>query len=190
MAYNVDRWAPNPANYMTCYIYNMITDEKIIFKTLPENVSESYSSDWQNTDVMGRTAPYIAYNMSSARTVNYTVMLERDILGDQFQSTIDQCIRLIYPKFMSGGVVAPPYCYVRFGGMVNMFAVVNDVSVDWSGSIIGHTYASTTENKYNMDANSNVFSQADVSFGFTELRTGGQGLPTGDNLRRLTGNYF
>lgn len=190
MAYNVDQWAPSPADYMTCYLYNMLTDEKIIFKTLPESVSESYSADWQMTDIMGRSAPYAAYIGSAARTVSYSVTLMRDILGSSFKSTVERCIRLVYPKYVNGGVVAPPFCYVRFGGMISMFAIVNDVSVEWSGSIIGHTYGSTVKNKTNFDANENLYSQADISFSFTELRVDGQGLPTGDNLRRLTGKYF
>lgn len=190
MAYNVSRWAPNPDNYITCYVYNMITDEKIIFKTVPENISESYSADWQSTDIMGRSAPYLAYVSSAARTVSYSVILTRDILGELYKSTVEKCIRLVYPKYMNGGVVAPPFCYVRFGSMVYMFAVVNDVSVEWSGPFIGDTYSSTVDNKQDIDANDNLFSQAEISFSFTELRTDGQGLPTGNNLRRLTGKYF
>lgn len=183
MASYVGEWTKNkPQEYMTCYIYDLLNDRKIEFKTLPENVSENFASEWSSESVMGRSAPYLAFNGNPSRTVDYSVTLNRDILGDpDFQNTINKCKMLVYPNYVGGGIVTPPYCYVRFGGMIKMFAVVDSVSVSWEGSIISDnsTQYRTVESS---DPNLNLFSQAEISFSFTEIRTRGQFLPTGNSL--------
>lgn len=174
MPSDVGSWAPSPSNYMTCYIYNLLTNEKIVFQTLPDDVSESYSGEWQSTDVMGRSAPYQAFTGNPARTVDYSVTLNRDILGTDFEKTVDKCKRLVYPRYANDSIVVPPYCYVRFGGMITMYAIVESVSVSWNGTIIADE---------DTDPNSNYFSQAEISFSFVELRVSGQGLPIATNLK-------
>lgn len=197
----VGEWTKNnPRNYMICYIRDLINDRTITFKTLPESVSETYSSEWSSESVTGRSAPYMAYNGNPSRTVDYSVTLNRDILGDpDFQNTINKCKMLVYPNYAGGGIVTPPYCYVRFGGMIKMFAVVESVSVSWEGPIISgpavldydrNTKRSTTQTSLaSSNANYNLMSQAEISFSFTEIRTRGQALPTGNNLNEY-GLYY
>ena len=195
---------------VTCYIYNLITNEKIQFKTLPESISESYQGSWQPQDILGRSAPYFAFLSNSARTADYSVTLDRNILGDpQYVNTINQCKRLVYPNYAGGGIVVPPYCYVRFGGMLKMFAIIENVSLSWSGVYISgssqsrsdrtiesnaRTFTSGQEwnsysSKESEDPNKNVLSQCEISFSFQEIRTQNQLLPTGSNLNEVDSNY-
>ena len=160
------------------------------FRTIPDGVNENYSAEWTSQDIMGRSAPYLAYMGNPARTVDYTVTLDRNIMGDpDFQNVINDCKKLVYPKYTGGGIVVPPYCYIRFGGMVKMFAVVDSVGVSWSGPVIAtakdNPYA-TTESK---DPNKNLFAQCELSFSFTEIRTRGQLLPTGNSLNEFDTSY-
>lgn len=149
----------NPSEYITCYIRNMITDETIEFVTTPDSVSENYSASWQSHEVLGRSAPYYSYSGNDARSVSYSVKLFKDALGDKFLSTVRMCESLVYPRY-NGVLAIPPYCYVRFGGMIRMFAIVNSVSVSWGDVFIADDI---------VDANTNTFSTADISFDFTEL---------------------
>lgn len=185
----------NPETYITCYIYNLITNEKIQFRTTPEGVSESYQASWQSQDVLGRSAPYLAYTGNPARSADYSVVLDRNLLGDpDFQNTIDQCKRLVYPKYTGGGIVIPPYCYVRFGGMLKMFAIVESVNVSWSGPFISSSTGSqpgsnTYSSAQSQDPNKNLMSQCEISFSFQEIRTRGQLIPTGQSLNERDSIY-
>lgn len=186
-------WVPHsPDDLITCYIYNLITDEKIEFVVIPDGVNETYQAEWTTQDVIGRSAPFIAFMNNPARSVDYSIQLDRDILGDPFYAeTIDKCKRLVYPNYTAGGLVIPPYCYVRFGGIVKMFAIVDSVGVSWSGTIISdNEVVPSSGNVYsgNTDPNENLYSQCELSFSFTELRTRNQPLPTGNNLYEVNKN--
>jgi hypothetical protein len=105
--------------------------------------------------------------------------------------TIDKCKRLVYPNYTAGGIVIPPYCYVRFGGIVKMFAIIDSVNVSWSGTIISDNEVVPSSGEVysgNTDPNENVYSQCELSFSFTELRTKGQPLPTGNELYEVNKN--
>jgi hypothetical protein len=157
----------NPDDYITCYIRNMITDETITFKTTPDSISENYSASWSSHEVLGRSAPYYSYGGNDARSVSYSVKLFKDALGDKFVTTVKQCASLVYPRYQ-GVYAIPPYCYVRFGGMIKMFAIVNSVAITWGDVFIADEM---------VDANSNTFSTADISFDFSELISGSHAIP-------------
>lgn len=150
---------PNPQNIMTCYIHNMTTGTTITFPAYPEDLSEGYATTFNSTDVMGRSAPYLAYANNAARTVSYSVVLHDDIC-DNMMSVVEQIKSLVYPIY-HGSIVQPPYCRVKFGQMVSMYAVVDSVDFSWSDTVI-------EDNQH--------FSKVEVSFSFTELRI--QSLPT------------
>lgn len=148
-----------PSSLINCYILNKITDKKITFDVIPEEISESLGASWDSTDVRGRSAPYFGYAGNEARTVSFSITLHDDLCND-LKGTVKELKGLVYPKY-SGSIVIPPYCYVVFGSMVKMTAIVNSVSVSWSGTILGD---SKTNNDY--------YSTAEVSIEFTELKTG------------------
>lgn len=142
------------------YIINMITDKKVVFKTFPEDVSETYAASWETTDIRGRSAPYIGYAGNEARSVSYSITLQDDTC-DNMMDVIKFLKGLVYPRY-SGSIVIPPYCLVHFGGMINsMTAVVNNVSISWGGTILD---------------GSDHYSKAEISLDFTELKL--RSIPT------------
>lgn len=142
----------DPTTLIPCYIVNLLTDKTIKFGVLPEEISESHDASWDSTDVRGRSAPYFGYAGNGARTVSYSITLHSDLCKD-IKNTVNELKKLVYPKYL-GSIVNPPYCYVKFGDMVSMRAIVNSVSVSWSGTII-------EDCKY--------YSTAEVSLEFSEL---------------------
>ncbi len=154
MSYDVYGAVINPSRLITCYILNKLTDKTIKFYVIPEEVSESYGASWDSTEVRGRSAPYFGFSGNEARTVSYSITLHADYCKN-LKDIVKELKRLVYPKY-AGSIVIPPYCKVKFGSMVDMTAIVNNVSVNWSGTLIdGNDYYSTAE----------------VSIEFTELRT-------------------
>lgn len=153
----------SPGKLITCYIRNAITEKTISFNVIPEEISESVDATWDTMDIRGRSAPYFGFSGNGARTVSYSITLHDDLCPD-LEKTVKDLKGLVYPKYL-GSVVTPPYCYVKFGNMVNMYAIVNSVNVSWSGVIIGDN------NKTNAH-----YSTAEVSIEFSELRK--NGIPT------------
>ena len=152
-----------PSSLITCYIINKITNEKVVFTIPPEELSESYSTSWESTDIRGRSAPYIGYSSNDAKHVQYSITLHDDFCND-LKGTVKKLKALTYPKY-KGSIVIPPLCKVKFGGMVDMVAVVNSVDVSWSGPIL---------------SGSDHFAQAEVSLDFTRVVTGK--IPNADSF--------
>lgn len=158
--------AYKPSDLMTHFIQNMLTGETKTFNTLPDDVTETYSTSWDMTDIRGRSAPYIGYSGNEARSVSYSITLQEDMCDDMM-GVVKFLKGLVYPKYY-GSLVDPPYCVVKLGGMVDsMTAVVNSVSVSWEGPILGDD--SSTSDHY---------SRAEISLDFTELRN--RNIPTAD----------
>ena len=167
----------NPTQIVPCYIVNLITGMKINFATLPTDVSEDYAASFGSQQPMGRSSPYFNYENSEARTVSYSVTLHKDIVPDM-ENVVLECKKLVYPKY-TGSLVTPPYCYVRFGAMINMTAIVNSVSIEWggaAGTILGDTLDSES-----LGGNASpTYSDVQLSFSFTELRL--RSLMQADNV--------
>lgn len=154
---------PRPdTNLVSCFILNKITGERISFYTIPTEISESYSASFETQGTVGRSAPFVTYSETEARTVSYSVTLHEELCTDLLD-TVNKIKALVYPNY-AGSIAIPPYCYVKFGDMVSMYAVVNSVGIDWDGTVIGDTQH---------------FSKVEVSFDFTEMRLGS--IPTSSN---------
>ena len=72
--------------------------------------------------------------------------------------------QLVYPKY-NGSIVISPYCFLKFGDMLNCYAVMESIDFSWGDTII---------------EDSNHFSKCEVNFSFQELRR--DSLPTVDNV--------
>jgi len=94
------------------------------------------------------------------------------------ENVVLECKKLVYPKY-TGSLVTPPYCYVRFGAMINITAIVNSVSIEWggaAGTILGDTLDSES-----LGGNSSpTYSDVQISFSFTEIRA--RSLMQADNV--------
>lgn len=166
-ASGVHAYTPNHTLLVSNYIINQVTEEKIVFYTLPDDISESYSASWDNSEVRGRSAPYHGYSGNEARSVSYSFTLYEDLCGESYMDIIDALKRLVYPKY-NGSIVIPPYCILKIGDMVNrVTAIVNSVSVSWGGTVI-------EGNKH--------YSKADISLDYTQVYLDNSKLPSAENL--------
>lgn len=164
---------------ITNYIINNITGDKIVFKTLPEDISESYAASFDSTEVRGRSAPYFGYAGSEARSVTYSITLSEDILGDEYMNIIGKLKALVYPKY-SGSLVIPPYCTIKLGDMIDyMYAVVNSVSVSWSGTILSDNTSLMYDVTNPKSFSKQHYSKAEVSLDITQIIR--ENLPTANN---------
>lgn len=136
---------------INCYIKNLVTGTTIEFELIPETVSDNNSASFDAQDIRGRSNPIQGYNTSGPRTVSFSIQLHDDYCKDGILTTVNKLRALTYPAY--GGGVTPPSCYVRFGKMIRMKAVVTSVSVQW-----------------NKPYRNGVFTQAEVSLDFTEIR--------------------
>lgn len=161
------RGVNNPIPNITFYIKNMLNEKIIYLPVYPEELSESFSTNYSQTELNGRSAPYQTYGGNEARTMSLPVTLHQD-LCDETTGDLHMIVRylkqLVYPKY-NGSIVIPPYCFLKFGNMLNCYAIMDSIDFNWSETII-------EESKY--------FSKCEVNFSFQELRK--NSLPTVDNV--------
>lgn len=62
------------------YIYLHHTGTFLIIPTYPENMSDSMSTSFSPTTILGRSAPIQTYGGSGPRTLNVTYKLHRDMM--------------------------------------------------------------------------------------------------------------
>lgn len=143
----------DPNSIITCYIVNKITDEVIKFPAYPTEMSESYSSSYTQTDIVGRSSPYFSFGGNPARSFDFPLTIQEDIVKDM-TLLVEKLKALVYPNYV-GSIVQPPYCYVKFGDMLSCYAIVESISFSWGETILD---------------GSQHFSKCDVSFSFQEMR--------------------
>lgn len=143
----------DPNSIITCYIINRITDTVIKFPSYPADVNESFNAEFNPKDIMGRSAPYFSFGGNGSRSVGYTIKVSDDICPD-LMGLVRSIKGLVYPKYY-GSIVQPPYCYVKFGEMVAMNAILESVDFTWSETVL---------------EGSQHLSVVDINFSFQELR--------------------
>lgn len=153
----------DPNNIITCYILNRVTDTVVKFPAYPTDVSESFSAEFNPKEIMGRSAPYFSFGGNGARGVSYQVKVSDDICPD-LMGLVNSIKSLIYPKYF-GSIVQPPFCYVKFGDMIAMNAIVESVSFSWGETVLD---------------GSQHFSIVDIDFSFQEVRI--DSIPTATGI--------
>lgn len=127
-------------NLVTNFIYLFHTDEWLLLPEYPDSVSDSLSSNFQQTSALSRTAPYFTWSNSGPRRVQIQLNLHRDMLYDlnfnisNFRINVDedyvdvlvrklQAIALPRYDASSKGVV-PPMVALRLGKEIFIKGVV------------------------------------------------------------------
>lgn len=144
------------AHLIQCYIINLLSDSVIRFRLIPDDFSESLSANYEQQEIRGRSAPFISYNATGARTVSLSVTLYDEFCDEGILPTVNKLKALVYPSY-EGSIVLAPKCFVRFGHMIGMRAVVDSVGVNWEKPIL-----------FSLDGKQ-VFNKAEVSLEFTEI---------------------
>ena len=62
------------------FIYLYHTDTLIILPTFPESITDSMNTSYSPTDIIGRSAPIYSYNGSGPRSIDFRLMLHRDMM--------------------------------------------------------------------------------------------------------------
>lgn len=140
------------------YIYLYHLDEFIELPTYPENLTDTLSSNFAQTNALARSAPVFTYSNSGPRSITFQFALHRDLVDEVNaggvstlslevgEDYVDALIRKIQaialPKYtVASKSVVPPMVAVRIGAGEDIFikGVVNGgVTVGYSGPILSN----------------------------------------------------
>lgn len=151
MAYSSTAYAPIVDNY----IYLFHTDEWVLLPQYPEQVNDTMSSRFSQTNALSRTAPVFSYSYSGPRQVQISLSLHRDMLNevnvdasnmkvdrssgmDLTETLIKRLQAIALPRYdASNKEVVPPMVAVRLGNEVFVKGVVDgSVSVTYQKPIM------------------------------------------------------
>ena len=170
----------NPSYLLTeqNYVYISHLDEDLQYWLLPvtpEAIQDSMPSTFNETHVLGRSAPVYTYSNSGGRTVQITLKLHRDIMDavnvgnsnvkiEPGEDYVDSFIRAIQsialPKYnLNNKAVEPPLVAVRIMDEIFIKGIVN--------SGVGVTYEKPIIMTH--DGKQSKYAQVTVSFNVSEV---------------------
>lgn len=127
----------------------------------PQEINDSYSSNWQAQDILGRSSPLAAYMSTGFRQVSFSLQFHRELVFDNEEynkvkrmsqnnrnitnihiSEIEEILNALklacYPMYASNGLVSP-VIYFRFG-QFTCKGYLESVSYSWKPPIIDDKY--------------------------------------------------
>lgn len=140
------------------YIYFHHLETGCIIPQFPESVSDSMSAKFNNTEILGRSAPIVTYSGSGPRQVSIALKLHRDMLADvnltnvtflgeaiDPEEAINILIRTmeaaVLPKYVDATkAINPPVISVRIGRDIYIKGVCSRVQHEWNGPIRDDRY--------------------------------------------------
>lgn len=139
------------------YIYFHHLDKYCIIPQFPLEISDSSSANFEQTTILGRSAPIFTYANSGPRTVSFNLVLHRDLMSDislvsnnfgldDSRNIVEELINTLHsavlPKYENATkAVNPPIVSVRIGDDIYIKGVVNgQVSHNYSGPIVDNKY--------------------------------------------------
>lgn len=122
------------------YIQNLITGTTIKIPVTIEEINWSKSNNFAEVETKGRSASYLGYSNSSAKTLDFSFIIHKDLLTDNetLESYCNKLEALAYPRY--GDYTVPPKAFFRCG-TIRLEGVVNEVSVSLSPPIIDGAYS-------------------------------------------------
>lgn len=121
------------------YIVNLLTNSRVEFELMPDELSDSNSAQFEDVSPLGRSGPLRAYSSSGPRAISFTLQLHNDYCKDGILNTVNKLKALTYPAY-TGGNIMPPKCLVRIGDMINCTATCDEVGVNWMKPIVDNMY--------------------------------------------------
>lgn len=146
-------------NLIENYIYMYHVKQFIVIPTYPESLSDSLDVQFQQSNLMSRSAPIYSYSSSGPRQMSVKLDLHRDLMTlvnrdvsnvpvtmneDYVDVLIKQIQAIALPVYnASEKIVDPPMVAVRFGNDIFIKGVVTgSVTVDYGLPILeGNKYA-------------------------------------------------
>lgn len=158
-----DKYAGSGAKAdVTCYIKNMVTGSTISFG-LPNDLSDSISATFDDTNIRGRSSPIKGYDSSGPRSLSYSLILHNDYCPEGLYTTIAKLKALCYPGYSN--TVDSPSCYVRLGKAVKGLFVMNSVGVTYEKPYVDGMYVKAEVSLDLSEAPSSPLSASEVENG-------------------------
>lgn len=122
--------------YFNSYIVNLVTGDTIPLVTAPDSLSENIAANYNEQDILARSAPMISYTSTGARQVSIAIKVHEDILpsGYNIDSYVNALKALPYPEY-TGGNVTPPAVKLICGTSLNVIGVPLNVDVTWGTEV-------------------------------------------------------
>lgn len=112
----------------------------------PEELSDSQSANWSESNIIGRSSPISAYTSTGYRQVSFSIELHRELCDDLRlgeNSSLEQVERVVrrsvYPSYASGRGVAPPITTVKIGAF-KARGYVTSYQFTWKKPIVDNKY--------------------------------------------------
>jgi hypothetical protein len=124
-----------------CYIQNLITGTTIKIPSMIEDITWSKGNNFDEIETKGRSASYLGYANSSSKTMEFSFIVNIDILqkiNEDVDSYSNKLEALAYPRY--GSYTVPPKAFFRCGN-IRLEGVVTEVSVVTKPPIIDGKYS-------------------------------------------------
>lgn len=124
-----------------CYIQNLITGTTIKIPSMIEDISWSKGNNFDEIETKGRSASYLGYANSSSKTMEFSFIVNIDLLtniNETIDSYSNKLEALAYPRY--GSYTVPPKAFFRCGS-IRLEGVVTEVSVVARPPIIDDIYS-------------------------------------------------
>jgi hypothetical protein len=95
------------SQYVPFYLHDLRTNEILNFHAFVENVSDSYSANWNDSDGYGRMDPVQTYkNTTRSISVDFYVVSTSEKDFDRVWWTINRLVMMVYPQWSEGSKIS------------------------------------------------------------------------------------
>ena len=126
------------SNWITASIVNTVLGTSIPIPTMPSSVSESFSLNTNEQQIVARWAPIVSYASTGARNVTLSFSVFDEYLPSGYSNIADYVNNLKaleYPNYRENEVVVPQ-CVLTMANL-KLTGIVTSVSISWGGKISG-----------------------------------------------------
>lgn len=153
------------------YIYAYHLNQFLVLPVYPETISDNLQVYFTPTTPLARSAPIQSYSSSGPRTVNFRLLLHRDLMNqinyeasniikpknDDYLDTVINCIQaLSVPEYTDPAkMVNPPFVAVRIGDQIFIKGIMSNAQLTYQLPLIDTKHGKK-------------YAVADISFTITE----------------------
>lgn len=129
------------------FIYDADNEDQqieISLELLPENISYSYSPNYEAQNLLGRVSPVYMYRNGSAKIYSFSIKIHQDLINEDFVTFIDKIKILSYPKKNIDSTIRLPKVYFQLGELAGFCIVKTSLNWEKPYSITTGHYAMVT----------------------------------------------
>lgn len=113
-----------------CFINAPSIGLKVTFQFMPDEISDSKSANYSDTEIIGRSHPIKGYSSSGARTLSFTLQFYMTDKSQNPLVTATALKSLCYPQY-AGSVYPPPPVQVKIGPNIGMWGVLTQCDITY-----------------------------------------------------------